>query len=88
MFLLIILLLVVDTIMLGVFAVKCNPSNWDYLVPMYAVQIVGYGALYRIYIKMNSGKKEKLEDKLTRLREENETLKKQVVERGECPPPN
>ena len=80
MFIIIILILVVDSVMLGIFAVQCNRSAAEYLIPMYLLQLIGYAALYRIYLKMKGGKREKLEDKLKRLREENIALKKSIGE--------
>ncbi len=80
MFLIIILILFVDTVMLCAFAIHCNRTAWDYLIPMYALQVVGYAALYRIYIKTKLGKKEKLRDKLERLRAENVELKRRLGE--------
>ncbi len=79
MFAIIILILVIDSIMLGIFAVDCNRGAAEYLIPLYLLQIVGYAALYRIYLKMKGGKREKLEDKVKRLREENAALKQSVV---------
>ena len=52
MFIIIILILVVDSVMLGIFAVQCNRSAAEYLIPMYLLQLIGYAALYRIYLKM------------------------------------
>ena len=80
MFIIIILILVVDSVMLGIFAVQCNRSAAEYLIPMYLLQLIGYAALYRIYLKTKGGKREKLEDKLKRLREENIALKKSIGE--------
>ena len=86
MFIIIILILVIDTVMLGIFACKCNPAAQVYLIPMYALQIVGYAALYRIYVKMKLGKREKMQDKIARLREENEKLREQIaIKKGEKP---
>lgn len=82
MFIIIILILLVDTVMLGIFAVDCNRSAAEYLIPMYGLQIIGYAALYRIYLKMRSGKREKLEDKLEQLRRENIELREKL---GETP---
>ena len=81
MFIIIILILAVDTIMLGAFAAQCADFQKEvlsYLLPMYALQLVGYAALYRIFRKMQSGKREKLSDRLTRLREENASLKEML----------
>ena len=83
MFIIIILILVVDSVMLGIFAVQCNRSAAEYLIPMYLLQLIGYAALYRIYLKTKGGKREKLEDKLKRLREENIALKKSIGENAE-----
>ncbi|MCD6418008.1 hypothetical protein J7M00_04415 [bacterium] len=83
MFIIIILILVVDSVMLGIFAVQCNRSAAEYLIPMYLLQLIGYAALYRIYLKTKGGKREKLEDKLKRLREENIALKKSIGEDAE-----
>jgi len=69
--------------MLGIFAVQCNRSAAEYLIPMYLLQLIGYAALYRIYLKTKGGKREKLEDKLKRLREENIALKKSIGENAE-----
>ncbi len=78
MFTIIILILVVDTIMLGIHAVNCNRSAAEYLIPLYCLQLVGYAALYRIYLKMKGGKREKLQDTLERLKEENIKLKEKL----------
>ena len=83
MFIIIILILVVDSVMLGIFAVQCNRSAAEYLIPMYLLQLIGYAALYRIYLKTKGGKREKLEDMLKRLREENIALKKSIGENAE-----
>jgi hypothetical protein len=78
MFSIILAILLVDTIFLCIFAIKCNPSMIEYLVPMYLLLVIGYGMLYSISRKMQGGKREKLQDKLIRLREENEQLKKKT----------
>ncbi|GEM_PF-6149290 len=86
MFIIIILILLVDTIMLGIFACKCNPGAQVYLIPMYALQVVGYAALYRIYLKTKGGKREKMQDTIARLREENEKLRERIaMKKGEKP---
>jgi len=66
--------------MLGIFAVDCNRGAAEYLIPLYVLQVVGYAALYWIYLKMKGGKREKLEDTLQRLREENAALKGKINE--------
>ncbi|RKZ27343.1 hypothetical protein DRQ29_03710 [bacterium] len=85
MFIIILLILLVDTIMLGYFA--CDCGDWQreilvYLIPMYLLQIIGYAALYRIYLKMKSGKREKLQDVVKKLREENEELKSAIQQKN------
>ena len=82
MFIIVLLILFVDTIMLGYFAIECNPSGTTYLIPMYLLQIIGYAALYRIYLKMKSGKREKLQDVVKKLREENEELKSTIQQKN------
>jgi len=82
MFIIIILILAVDTIMLCIFAVKCNPADQNSLIPMYALQVIGYAALYRIYLKMKGGRREKLADTLQKLREENAALKEKLGEKS------
>jgi len=68
--------------MLGYFAIECNPTGTNYLVLMYLLQVIGYAALYRIYLKMSSGKREKLQDIVSRLREENEKLKSSIQQKN------
>jgi len=46
------------------------------------LQIIGYAALYRIYLKMKSGKREKLQDVVKKLREENEELKSTIQQKN------
>ncbi len=81
MFVIIILILIVDSVMLGIHAVDCNRGAAEYLIPLYLLQIVGYAVLYRIYLKMKGGQREKLEDKVKRLRNENIALKQSVEEK-------
>ncbi len=81
MFIIIILILAIDTVMLGIWACRCNPGAQVYLIPMYALQIVGYAALYRIYLKMKGGRREKMQDQIARLRQENEQLKQKIAEK-------
>ncbi len=85
MFTIIILILLVDTVMLGIFAAQCADYQTEimvYLVPMYGLLVLGYAALYRIYLKMQGGKREKLADKVQRLRDENIKLKESLGESG------
>ncbi len=80
MFYIIMIILFIDTIMLAIFALKCNPNSF-YLIPMYAVPLIAYAALIRIYVKTKSGKREKLQEDLKRLREENIRLKEMLSDK-------